>query len=729
MKIPFLPFCMLLAGLVRPAAADVRPFPKRPLLLRSDNLSITLDGSDGLPYDYQYRHNRIWGEDAGKRITAIVCRMTPRAYQTVEIAASSAAVHGPQADFLFETNFEGSPAASFHIKYTLEGDGVSVTLEDVAERSGFELIEVNLPDLATVREEDAPSWLAQGRGGGSVVNLSDAKPGRVKDDRFFGRISTFLPVAIVGTAKVECVMEITAFTDGTETEIVGAKEHRHALIGTVQTFRVHGGRSYDMNDDGPRISGNENTPNLLVGQTPRCRLDFTGDADGDGTVDWLDGAKIVRARMPPIPTHYLDDKFTYLIHGKYKPEAHPRTTFGQSEKLVHDVAMLTDYAPQVAFLGGWVYDGQDTGYPCEDKVNESLGGYEGLKRLMQQGPKYNANITVDVNYDDAYKSCPQFSSDIIARRPDGQLWKSVAWAGETSYITGLAKYMQSAGPNRVKYTIERYGIHDAILVDALSWYAIRNDWDPQHPASGYKNLVEGRFKVIDEFLKYGVHVVSEMLRYPYVGKLTESADGPAGREDTLGGEPIPMIAVVYRKSAIWGGAGSDHRNAAMNLFWNARPINWYSDSTERSEITDFFYLSVLPWTKVQCRDVQSFSRAGYRSKIGLGAGSEIAIDWFNQDYSVTVDNAKIAENNATFCPLDNNRVAFYSRVSQHLSAPLPSGWDAAAITARALYADRREELPVQVEKGKIDVAAPAGRPIIVYRNAEAANKHAVPDRN
>jgi hypothetical protein len=334
-----------------------------------------------------------------------------------------------------------------------------------------------------------------------------------------------------------------------------------------------------------------------------------------------------------------------------------------------------------------------------------------------------------VNYDDAYKSCPQFSPDIIARRPDGQLWKSVAWAGETSYITGLAKYMQGPGFNRVKYTIGRYGVHDAILVDALSWFAIRNDWDPLHPASGYKNLVDGRFKVIDAFLTYGIHVVSEMLRYPFVGKLTESADGPDGGDDPFGGEPVPMIAVVYRKSTIWGGSGSDHRNVAMNLFWNARPINWYSDSTDRGEITDFFYLTVVPWMKVHSRDVQSFSRAGYGSEIDLGAGSKIAIDWFTQDYAVTIDNEKIAENNATFCPLDENRVAFYSRLPRHLSAALPTGWDAAAITARSLYVDHREELPVHVEEGKIDVAVPAGRRIIVYRNAELANRHAAADGN
>ena len=423
-------------------AAEVRNFPKQPLVLKSPNLSITLDRHDGIPYEYLFRRERVWGEDAGNKVAAIVCRLNPRAYTRIELTAHSAAVTGQQADFLFETTVEGTPATSFHIKYSLDSDALVVTLEQVVERSGFELIEVQVPDLATVREEDGPSWLAQGRGGGSLVNLNEAKSAHIPDDRFFGRISTFLPVAIIGSRNVECVMEVTAFTDGTETEITGEKGHRHARIGTVQTFRVHGGRAYDMNDGGPPVSGNENTPNLPVGQTPRCRLDFTGDTDGDGNVDWLDGAKIVRDHMPAIPTHYFDDKFPYLIHGKYKLEAKPRTTFRQSERLIHDVAMLTDYAPQVAFVSGWVYDGQDTGYPCEDKVNESMGGYAGLKHLMQQGPANNTNVTVNVNYDDAYKSCPNFSPDIIARRPDGQLWKSLAWAGETSYITGMAKYMQ-----------------------------------------------------------------------------------------------------------------------------------------------------------------------------------------------------------------------------------------------------------------------------------------------
>jgi hypothetical protein len=696
--------------------ASIRGAPQQPLLLKSHELSVVFDRTDALPYKYEFRSERIWGEDSGGKTTAILCRLAPRAYTTVELTAAGATVAGEQADFLFNTAYDGSPAASFHVKYTLTGNAVVVTLEQVEEREGFELIEVSLPNLATVREEDGPAWLSQGRDGGFAVDLKNARSNRLRDDRFFGRISTILPVAMLGIAHAECVLEVTAFMDGMEVEIAGEPGHRHARLGTGQTYRVHGGRSYDMNDGGPRISGTANTPNLLVGQTPRCRLDFIGDLDNDGSVDWLDGAKLLRGRMPPIPTHYFDDKFLYLINGKYKTEAEPRTTFAQSETLIHDVAMLTGRTPQVAFVSGWVYDGQDTGYPCEDKVNESMGGYQALKHLMQQGPKYNANVTLNVNYDDAYKSCPQWSPSFIARRPDGQLWKSMDWAGEVSYITGMAKYMQGSGPKRVAYTVERYGIHDAILVDALSWYAIRNDWDPGHPASGYKNLIDGRFKAIDEFLKYGIHVVSEMLRYPYVGKLAESADGVAGGTDPFGGEPIPLVPAIYRHSAIWGGQSGSPRDPARNLFWDSRPIVWYANATNREDITDFYYLTVVPWMKLHNLDIQSYRHSGYSSEIGLGPDSGISIDWMQHRYSVVLQGQEIAGNDATFCPLDDNRIAFYSREARELSAPLPNGWPPQSIAGKALFADHQADYAVAVENGRIAVSVPAGRPIIVYRD-------------
>ena len=100
-----------------------------------------------------------------------------------------------------------------------------------------------------------------------------------------------------------------------------------------------------------------------------------------------------------------------------------------------------------------------------------------MMRLMEAGPALNANVTLSDNYDDAYRSSPAWNEDVIARRPDGELWKSRSWTGEESYILGLAKYMEGPGVERVRYTCERYKLHETTHVDVLSYYAIRNDWD------------------------------------------------------------------------------------------------------------------------------------------------------------------------------------------------------------------------------------------------------------
>ena len=702
------------------ANAATRPAPKRPPILKSSSLNVVLDSSDGLPYQYRFGNGYIWGEDSGSGMTAVLYRLKPRLYATIPLKPVSSKITNSEVSFSFEIAYEGRPAASFLLKYVVQGATLTLTMEQVHEYPGFELIEVSIPELVTVREEDGPAWLAHGRDGGAVVDLSHAQPFRPPEDRFFGKIANVLPIAMVGSGRIASVLEVSAFTDGMEMEIVGEKAHRHARIGTVETYRVHGGRSYEMNDLGPGIAGNENTPNLLVGQMPRCRLDVFGDVNNDRSLDWLDGAKLVRQRMPPTPTHYFDDKLLYMIGGKYKLEKEPRTTFAQGEQLIHDVAMLTDYAPQVVMVGGWAYDGQDTGYPAEDKVNESMGGYDGLMHMMSEGQKFNANVTLNTNYDDAYMGSPKWDSRIIARRPDGALWKSRDWAGESSYIVGMAKYMQGPGLQRVKYAAERYQLHDAILVDALSWYAIRNDWDPAHPASGYKNLVDGRYKVLEEFLELGIHVLSEQLRYPYVGKLALSVDGISGGQDPFGGESVPLLPAIYRKSAIWGSGGASLQDVQRNLFWNSRPGPWFVNATDRTEIADFYFLTVLPWMQIHDHDVESYKREGFRSVIGLSDRSSLDVNWMTREYSVVAGGVEVASNEATFCPIDADRIAFYSRRSRRLEAAVPPAWDSSKIVAWALYVDHREAIPVEVESGKIIVMAPAGRPIVVYCNATSA---------
>jgi hypothetical protein len=689
------------------------------LWLRNGLLQVQFDAVHGRPLLYRFQGQTLAGDTFPEPFEAIICQLSPRRYLTLELRAGAPTVTATTLRFPFALTDGDIPAVSFELVYSLRDASLIVTLDHVLERPGYELIELSLPRLVSVGEDRPGAWMAEGRNGGSFVRLAQAKVLRLDDDENFGRISIQLPVGLVGDDHVGCLMEVQSYMDGTETEILGPVGSRQATLGTVQVYRVHGGRCYQANDGGDLVCGDATTPNLLVGQPALTRLDFYVPAKA--SQPWLTGAGILRARMPAPVTPYFDDKLIYLIAGKNKTEDKPRTTFAQSRQLIADVARLTDGAPQVNFISGWVYDGQDTGYPSEDKVNASLGTYDDLRALMRDAERWNANVSINVNWDDAYKSSPIFDPAFIARLPNDKLWASRAWDGEVAYIVGMAKFWQGGwGPRRMAYTLERYKIHDAMLIDAMTWFAIRNDWDRQHPASGYKNLVEGKFKIIEAARAGGVHVTSEQLRYPFIGRMALAMNGPTVSDCPFGGEPIPLAAMVYRRASIWGDDGIPNFAPGSNLFWNNRPNNWYEAATPRGDIAAFYYLVTLPFTKLHGLDVTDYDLDGDVRRLSLQDRSQITLSRDGKAYSATWKGVKITENGAVFCPIDADRIAFYATEARVLRYPLPADWDAAVVTARALSLEGRAPFAVSIETGQITVAAPAGQPVIVYRNAAVA---------
>ena len=104
----------------------------------------------------------------------------------------------------------------FAIRYALDVGTVHMTMLDIEEAEGYELIEVAAPRLVTVREEDGACWVAHGDDGGSVAELAKAASGHLRPNTFWGKVAASLPVVMVGTDKAMCVQEVTAFMDGTE---------------------------------------------------------------------------------------------------------------------------------------------------------------------------------------------------------------------------------------------------------------------------------------------------------------------------------------------------------------------------------------------------------------------------------------------------------------------------------------------------------------------------------
>jgi hypothetical protein len=687
-------FCMFLAAGAFAAT--------KPVELKSPQLEVTFDPLKGLPLEYRLSSNKATLRGAlSSDVGVTMYRASTRGYTDFAVRPELIRSNKTRVDFQFTVREKGRPMASFLIRYDLDGASMQVSLEAVLEEDGFELIDVSLPDLASVREEDGGAWLAHGDGGGSVVLLSKAKQGHLTPNQFWGGVATTLPVAMIGTNRMLCVEEVNSYMDTTELAVA----NHQASLGTVKTWRVNGGR----------IGGNSTTPNLLVGGRPLCRLDFLADLDHNGTVDWLDGAKLVRERMPKIPTHYYDDKLQYMIRCDEPSLPKPNATFADAGKMILRVAQITGGAAQNVYLWGWQYRGMDTGYPAVAEVDKRLGGFEGFVKLQKDVAPMNATVSFSDNYDDAYMSSPAWDSNIIARRPDGELWESRNSAGEKSYVIGLTKYMEGPGPERIRYAADRYQIRETYLIDALSYDPIRNDWDRAHPASGVKNL-QARYQIIEEFKKRGLDVVSEELRYAMLGKISVSDSGPSGEESPFGGDAIPLAATIYRKSAIWGMRGQEWKKhpELSSLFYNGHEFPWVGDE---GEFTSFYYQRLVPWYQVHYRNIESFLRDGERTVIGLEGNSKIDLDWSSGQYSVTVDGVEVARDGDTYCPVGKDRVAFYSRTGKKLSAPLPAGWDANALVAKSSSGER---VAVAVQAGRITVDVPAERGIMVFRDAAFA---------
>ncbi|HTQ97328.1 MAG TPA: endo-alpha-N-acetylgalactosaminidase family protein, partial [Candidatus Acidoferrum sp.] len=379
----------------------------------------------------------------------------------------------------------------------------------------------------------------------------------------------------------------------------------------------------------------------------------------------------------------------------------------------------------VAHLWGWQYHGKDTGYPAVAEVNPRVGGLEGLRKLLAEGPLHNCDITLSDNYDDAYRSSPAWDPAIIARRPDGELWRSRNWTGEDSYVIGLAKYMEGPGLERVRYTCQQYALRETIHVDVLSYFTIRNDWDPQKPASGIKNLFDGRYRVIDEFRKYGLDVSSEAMRYAAIGKISFFWHISPQKPCPFGGKSIPLQPMIYRKSAVWG-EGGDHGSLLdriMNtFFYNGCMHLILKEDTDWKDIADLYYLNLVPWFKIMNRNIDSFERRGDRTIIGLEGNSRIEQDWSAKTYSVIVDGIEISRDLATYCQLDRDRVAFYSQSERDLAAPLPAGWAAEQVAAIAISPSGAEIARLDAGDGLIRLHVPARQPILVFRDGPAAKK-------
>jgi hypothetical protein len=688
------------------------------VILSSSELSVAINEKTAIPLKYTLAKSGVSlaGDDRAMSAEVLICRKDPWKFDAV--SGSVLSVHKEKGAVRFEMSAKSGSevAATFNLIYKVDRTRLMVSLEDVHESSGFELLEVRLPALVTVRKSAANGWMAHGDTGGALIELAKAQPGKLASNQFWGDILSTLPVLMAGDARGFCVLMNRGYMDGGAMSVSADGD---GSMGVVLRHRVNGSQCADLNlgKGEPLNCGTSTTPNLLVGQMPMSHLDFFPVA-GNWRQAWLAGAHSVRKQLPAKRTSMYDDVFTYGIRLDEPTWPEPATTFEQCEEMIREIAMLTGNTPQIVHLWGWQFKGKDTGYPAVNEVDARIGGYEGMMRLMERAKKYNATVTLSDNYDDGYRSSPAWSEDIVARRPDGELYNSRSWTGEKSYILGLAKYVRHGALERVDYTCKQYKLPGTTHVDVLTYYAVRNDWDPKYPASGYTNLVDGKFRILDAFHRRGIDVSSEAPRYPFMGKVSFYWQGCGIRPCPMGGQAIPMFPAVYRQAAVWGDGmhrGEQHPGA-QQMFYGGGPRFMTRFSEDRETVAETFYLQAAPWMLLHRRNILAFTQEGTQSRISI-EGGEIRVSLDTGKYSVLLDGAEVATETWVAAPVGGDRVVFYATEARTVKVPIPMDWNQKTIEARLATKTGFEKASVSVEGNQLVVALEPRKPIVVFRNA------------
>ncbi len=128
-----------------------------PVVLRSSSLDVHLNAVNGLPLEYRLARSgvRFTGEDAGTALNVRLCRREHWGFAGVDVRPSGSKISGQSADFHFNAMYApDAAAADFTLRYAVEGSTVRVTLEDIHEHDGFELISISMPSLVSVAEQD-----------------------------------------------------------------------------------------------------------------------------------------------------------------------------------------------------------------------------------------------------------------------------------------------------------------------------------------------------------------------------------------------------------------------------------------------------------------------------------------------------------------------------------------------------------------------------------------------
>ena len=168
-------------------------------------------------------------------------------------------------------------------------------------------------------------------------------------------------------------------------------------------------------------------------ELPLARVAIVADANGDGRVDWQDGALAARQLEPlPFGCQYVGGRVVSQIAMNFASWAqHPFLRVLDNEKKVF---LYTDGLGQEVQFKGYQAEGHDSSHPdYGGNVGRRQGGRDDLNVVMARGKDFGVRSGVHINATEYYPEARHYAPDLVNTNKKGWAWLDQSYYTDQRY--------------------------------------------------------------------------------------------------------------------------------------------------------------------------------------------------------------------------------------------------------------------------------------------------------
>ncbi len=145
---------------------------------------------------------------------------------------------------------------------------------------------------------------------------------------------------------------------------------------------------------------------------PCAKVCIAGDANGDGDIDWNDGALAFRDIMNIAQgAEDIKDLVNYRIVMNFAGMA--TNPYLETADNIKKVYLATDGLPQAVMLKGYGNEGHDSANSEYADVSEREGGITDFQNLIKIAHQYNTEVGIHINAQEAYPEAKSFNETML----------------------------------------------------------------------------------------------------------------------------------------------------------------------------------------------------------------------------------------------------------------------------------------------------------------------------